>query len=252
MEDLKGRRILITGASTGIGRSVARALAAKGAHVALHYNRSEAEAKAGRAEIEASGGKALLVRGDLSARGEAARVVAEAAAGLGGLDTLINNAGGIVGRAPFVEIGDQLIDDVFDLNVRSVIAACQAAIPFLEAAESGAIINVGSIAGHDGGGAGAALYAGAKAYVHNLTRHLARDLGPRGIRVNAVAPGVIETPFHAATPPERMEAMKKATLLGRVGQPEDCDGTFLFLCSPAMSGYVTGQIIHLNGGQLMA
>lgn len=252
MEDLKGRRILVTGASTGIGSSVARALASKGAHVAVHYNRSEQEARAVFDQITSAGGQAVLVQGDVSKRGVAAQVVNEAADKLGGLDTLINNAGGIVGRAPFVDIKDELLDDVFDLNVRSVINACQAAIPWLEKAHAGAIINVGSIAGSDGGGAGSATYAGAKAYVHNLTRHLAKDLGPRGIRVNAVAPGVIQTPFHSATPPERMEAMKKATLLGRVGQPEDCDGVFLFLSSPSMSGYITGQIIHLNGGQFLA
>ncbi len=87
--------------------------------------------------------------------------------------------------------------------------------------------------------------------MHNLTRHLARDLGPRGIRVNAIAPGVIATPFHAATPPERMEAMRKAVHLGRVGEPQDCVGPVLFLASPAMSGYVSGQVLHVNGGQLM-
>ena len=95
------------------------------------------------------------------------------------------------------------------------------------------------------------MYASSKAFVHNLTRHLARDLGARGIRVNAVSPGVIDTPFHAATPPERMEAMRKSVALGRIGTPEECAGAFLFLASPALSGYITGQNIHVNGGQLM-
>jgi 3-oxoacyl-[acyl-carrier protein] reductase len=95
------------------------------------------------------------------------------------------------------------------------------------------------------------MYASSKAFIHNLTKHLARDLGARGIRVNTVSPGVIATPFHAATPPERMEAMRKSVTLGRVGTPEECAGTFLFLASPSMSGYITGQNIHVNGGQLM-
>ena len=137
-----------------------------------------------------------------------------------------------------------------NLNVRSVITAGQAAISHLEKV-GGAIINLGSIAGNDGGGPGSGHYACAKAYVHNLTRHMARDLGPRGIRINAIAPGVIATPFHAATTPERMEAMKKAVHLGRVGVPEECVGPIVFLASPAMSGYVTGQILHVNGGQFM-
>ena len=175
----------------------------------------------------------------------------QAAAQMGGLDVLINNAGSLVKRMPFADIEDDLIDEVFDLNVRSVIAACQAAIPYLEKRPGGCIINIGSIAGNDGGGAGSALYASSKAFIHNLTRHLARDLGSRGIRVNAISPGVIDTPFHAATPPERMEAMRKSVVLGRVGVPEECAGALLFLASPKLSGYITGQNIHVNGGQYM-
>jgi 3-oxoacyl-[acyl-carrier protein] reductase len=132
-----------------------------------------------------------------------------------------------------------------------VIAACQAAIPHLERQPGSSIINVGSIAGSNGGGAGSAIYASSKAFIHNLTKHLANDLGPKGIRVNAVSPGVIDTPFHAATPPERMEAMRKTVPLGRIGTPDECVGAFLFLASPAMSGYITGQNIHVNGGQFM-
>ena len=201
--------------------------------------------------IAGAGGTAILVQGDLAVRGEPRRIVIEAAERLGGLDILVNNAGSLVRRVPYGGIDDALIDEVFDLNARAVIAACQAAIPYLERQTGSSIINVGSIAGNEGGGAGSAMYAATKAFVHNLTRHLARDLGAKGIRVNAVSPGVIATPFHAATPPERMEAMRKAVSLGRIGTPEDCTGAFLFLASPAMSGYITGQNLHVNGGQLM-
>ncbi|HEY1942729.1 MAG TPA: glucose 1-dehydrogenase [Roseiarcus sp.] len=251
MDDLRRKRVLITGASTGIGEAVARAFAAQGASLALHYNRSEAQAKALAESIAASGGKALLVKGDLTQRGVAKRVVEEAAEKLGGLDVLINNAGSLIRRTPFSEVDDALIDEVFDLNVRSVIAATQAATPYLERQPGGAIINVGSIAGADGGGPGAAVYASSKAFIHNLTKHLARDLAGKGIRVNTVSPGVIATPFHAATPPERMEAMRKAVPLGRIGTAEECVGAFLFLASPSMSGYITGQNIHVNGGQFL-
>ena len=139
----------------------------------------------------------------------------QAVHGLGGLDVLINNAGSLIRRTPFAEVDDHLINEIINLNVRAVIKSCQAAIPHLEHRPGSTIINVGSIAGNDGGGPGASIYASAKAFVHNLTRHLARDLGPKGICVNAVAPGVIDTPFHAATTPHRMEAMRKTSISDR-------------------------------------
>jgi 3-oxoacyl-[acyl-carrier protein] reductase len=251
LEDLNGRRILVTGASTGIGAASAIGLARCGAVVALHFNQNERAAQSVAAEISRLNGTAILLKGNLCEESEPRRVVEQAVHGLGGLDVLINNAGSLIRRTPFAEVDDHLINEIINLNVRAVIKSCQAAIPYLENRPGSTIINVGSIAGNDGGGPGASIYASAKAFVHNLTRHLARDLGPKGIRVNAVAPGVIDTPFHAATPPQRMEAMRKTIHLGRIGKAEDCVGAFLFLASPAMSGYITGQIIHVNGGQLM-
>ena len=251
IEDLAGRRVLITGASTGIGAAVAVAFAAQGCKMALHYREHESEARAVAAQVVALGGVAVLIRAELTSRGEPQRVVSEAAQALGGLDILINNAGSLIARRPFADIDDELIDTVFDLNARAVIHAVRAALPFLEKSPAPAVINVGSIAGIDGGGPGSAMYASTKAFVHNLTRHMARDFGARGIRVNTVSPGVVATPFHDATPPERMEAMRKAVTLGRVGTPQDCVGAFLFLASPGLSGYITGQNIHVNGGMVM-
>ncbi|PTQ10303.1 oxidoreductase [Sphingomonas oleivorans] len=249
--DLGGKAVLITGASSGIGAAAARAFARKGARVAIHYNSSEASARALQEEIAGEGGSAILLSADLGVTGEGARLVEAAAAALDGLDVLVNNAGSLCERRLFGAWDDALYDRVMALNVKSVIEAAQAAAPFLERSGAGAIVNLGSIAGNDGGGPGSGLYACAKAYIHNLTRHLARDLAARNIRVNAIAPGVIGTPFHAATPPERMEAMKKMVHLGRIGTPEDCAGAILFLSSPSMSGYITGQILHVNGGQMM-
>jgi 3-oxoacyl-[acyl-carrier protein] reductase len=247
IDDLQGKAVLITGASSGIGAALAKAFAAQGSRLALHFNSHEADARALAAEL----GEVALVRGDLSRRGEARRVVNESAAALGGLDVLINNAGGLGERRPLADIDDQLFDFVYDLNVRSLLAACAAAVPHFERRGGGNIINVGSIAGVDGGGSGASLYSSAKAAVHNLTRHLANDLAARHIRVNTVAPGAIATPFHARTPAARMEAMKEATAMGRVGVAQDCVGSFLFLASNELSGYITGNMIHVNGGMYM-
>jgi 3-oxoacyl-[acyl-carrier protein] reductase len=251
LDDLAGRAVLITGAGSGIGLAVARGFARCGARVAIHFNKSAGRARALHGEIAESGGKAILIEADFTRPGEARRTVEEAVHALGGLDILVNNAGSLIRRVVFTDWTPDLYDAALDLNVRPVIEGSQAAIPSLEKSGLGSIINVGSIAGNDGGGPGSGHYAAAKAYVHTLTRHMARDLAARAIRVNAIAPGTIVTPFHDATPPERMEAMRKATPLGRLGQPEDCVGPILFLASPAMSGFVTGQILHVNGGQLM-
>ena len=248
IDDLKGKAVLITGASSGIGAALARAFAAQGSRLALHFNSHEEAARALAKEI---GGAPSLIRGDLTKRGEAKRVVTEAAAALGGLDILINNAGGIGERRPIADVDDALFDFVYDLNVRSVIGASQAAIPHFEKRGGGNIINVGSIAGIDGGGPGSSMYSTAKAAVHNITRHLATDLATKNIRVNTVAPGAIATPFHARTPQTRMDAMREATAMGRVGEAQDCVGAFLFLASNELSGYVTGNMVHVNGGMYM-
>lgn len=247
IDDLNGKRVLITGASSGIGAAVARAFSAQGAQVAIHYAHAATEAKALAKEISAR----ACLQGGLTERGVARQIVEDAAKSLNGLDILINNAGSLVQRAPTETISDELVDDILALNVRAVLEAIQAAVPHLAKQPGSAIINVGSIAGNNGGGPGSGIYAGAKAFVHNLTRHFAGDLADRGIRVNCVSPGVIATPFHSKTPPERMEAMRLTTKLGRIGTPQECVGAFLFLASNQMSGYITGQNIHVNGGQLM-
>jgi 3-oxoacyl-[acyl-carrier protein] reductase len=255
--DLAGKAVLITGASTGIGAALARAFAAQGALVGLHYNASVDAAKALKSEIESAGGKVLLIRADISKGDAARRMVAEMVAGFGRLDGLINNAGGMVRRVAYAEATEADYDEIMDLNARSVLVASQAAIPHLKAAAQatgwgGFIVNTTSIAARNGASGGAGLYGCSKAFVHNITRGMAKELIPFGIRVNAVAPGVITTPFHERYSTEAQLAAQLATIpAGRLGTAEDCVGAYLFLASAQMSGYVVGQVVEVNGGQLM-
>ncbi|SRR5579871_624798 len=252
IDDLRGKRVLVTGASSGIGAALSRAFAKQGAHVCIHYRNGASAAEELVEELRRSGATVVPVSGDLAEPDVPRRIVEEAAAGLGGLDILINNAGSLVERRPILEADDPWFDAVFDINARAVLRSCLSAVPHLERRPGAAIINVGSIAAMDGGGSGAGLYGAAKAFVHSLTRHLACELAARGIRVNTVAPGVVQTPFHALTPPERVETMRRSIPLGRLGLASDCVGAFLFLASFELSGYVTGQTLHINGGQFLA
>lgn len=251
LDDLRGKRALITGSSTGIGAAVAKEFARLGVAVAVHGNRNAEAAEAVAAEIRAAGGKAVVVLGDVSKSGEAERIVADAVAGLGGLDILVNNAGAILDRVTNAAFDEAMYERVYNLNVRSVLAVTKAAYPHLKAAGGGAIINTGSVAGRFGGFAGSTVYASAKAAVHSITRNAAREFAPDNIRVNVVAPGFIITPFHDTTPKAVMEAAAAQIPMKRLGTAEDCVGAYVFLASGAMSGYITGQIIDVNGGQLM-
>jgi 3-oxoacyl-[acyl-carrier protein] reductase len=249
--DLAGKVVLITGASTGIGAALARAFGAQGSRVAIHYHSSEAPAKALAQEMAAAGAEALLVQGDVTDPAACARIVAETAAHFGRIDGLINNAGLMLGRVPSLEASDEHIQDVIDLNVRSVLRITRAAAPWLER-QGGFVINTTSIAARNGGGGGAVLYAAAKGFVSTITKGHAKELIGDKIRVNGVAPGVIATPFHERySDDQTMEAMRRTVPMGRLGTPEDCVGAYLFLASEALSGYVIGPIIEVNGGQLM-
>jgi len=253
LDDLKGKRVLVTGSSTGMGAAVAKAFAEKGSRVIVHYNASVNEAENVIADIRKAGGEAHALQADISRSDAAAGLVAATAEKLGGLDILINNAGAMIKRAPLQEIDDELYDRVLDTNIRSVVMTSKAALPYLSKAEGGGvIINMSSIAARNGGGPGAGLYAGAKAFVLNITRNMAKELAANNIRVNGVSPGVIMTPFHERfSSPEWIEAQRKTIPIGRIGKPEDAVGVFLFLASNAMSGYINGQTIELNGGQYM-
>ncbi len=250
--DLAGRVVLVTGASTGIGAAVARGFGACGARVAVHYNSSAAEAEAVAADIIAAGGQAWTEQADVAVAGQAAALVERVVARAGTLDVLVNNAGYVIRRTPFANADMALFRDLMALNLNSLVEACMAALPHFRAAGRGTIINTTSVAARHGGGPGTVLYATAKGGVSTLTRGLAKELAPDNIRVNAVAPGIIATPLHAKlTAPETMAAMVRQIPMKRAGTAEECVGAYLFLASDALSSYITGQVIEVNGGQLM-
>ncbi len=252
ISDLEGKAVLITGASTGIGAALALEFGAQGAWVGLHYNASDAAARALADQITAAGGRVALIRADMSTGAGARSAVDQAVAAFGRLDGLINNAGGMVRRVSYELVTEADYDEIMDLNARSVLVACSAAIPHLKAAGEGFIINTTSIAARNGASGGAGLYGSSKSFVSNVTRGMAKELIQFGIRVNAVAPGVIDTPFHERySTPAQMSAAVATIPQGRAGVAEDCVGAYLFLASKALSGYIIGQVIEVNGGQLM-
>jgi 3-oxoacyl-[acyl-carrier protein] reductase len=251
--DLEGKRILITGASTGIGAAAARAFGANGARVGVHYNASRDKAEIVARDVEAAGGKAVLIGGDVTKSAEIKRIMAEAAAGLGGLDVLVNNAGGLVKRIPVTEYDDAIIDSIIDLNVRQVAHFMREGAGLLIAqGTGGSIINLSSVAARVGGGPGSVLYAAAKGFVSTATRGWARELVKHKIRVNAVSPGVIMTPFHERySTPEQLATMQTGIPMDRLGSADECVGAFLYLASERLGSFVTGQILEVNGGQYM-
>jgi len=250
--DLEGKVVVITGASTGIGAAAARAFARAGSKLVIHYNASRDPAEALAAELRGSGASAALVHGDVMAEADVKRIAAESLKAYGRIDVLINNAGGMLGRVKIEDYTAEHIGRVIALNVTQVALFMREVVPVMRKQKSGNIINVSSIAARHGGGGGAILYAGAKGFISTVTHGWAKEVVGDGIRVNAVSPGVIVTPFHDRySSAEQLKAMQATIPMNRLGAPDECAGTFLYLASDALSGYVTGQVIEVNGGQYM-
>ncbi|MCL3859392.1 3-oxoacyl-ACP reductase FabG [Actinotalea sp. K2] len=246
MLDLTGKRALVTGGGTGIGRAVALELARAGADVALTYRSHDGAEVA--AEITSLGRTSLALPLDATRSDQVDDVVAQAAQALGGgFDVLVNNAGGLVGRHPLAEMTDEHWRAVLDVNLTSTFFVTRAVLATMP--DGGRIVSIGSQAGQNGGGGGAVAYAAAKSALDGFTRGLAKELGPRGITVNSIAPGFIgETPFHATFTPEAgQRAAVAGTPLGRAGLPADVAAAVLFLASPAAS-FTTGTVLDVNGG----
>jgi 3-oxoacyl-[acyl-carrier protein] reductase len=245
--DLKNKVVVVTGGVTGIGGAASLGFAGVGAKVLAQYYGGGPELVA----IEAAGIATLKL--DLTTKGAPEKLIAEAMAKFGRIDVLVNNAGSLVARTPLEELTDEFIDKVFDLNGRQLIHCCRLAADVMKGQGSGNIVNVTSIAARNGASPGGSVYAGAKGFVSAFTKSIARELVGHNIRVNCVSPGTIHTAFHDRfSTAEKRAAVAKTIPMQRLGLADDCTGTFLYLASDAASGYVTGQVIEVNGGQLMA
>ncbi len=247
---MQDKTAIVTGGGRDIGRACAMRLAAEGASVAVGYSASAAGAEAVVAEIKNAGGKAIAVQADLSKREGADALVAKTQAEFGEkIDSIIHVAGGLIARRTLQEIDDAFWDTVMDVNLRSLLYICQAAVPSMP--KGSTIVTFASQAGRDGGGGGAIAYATSKGAVMTMTRGLAKELGP-DIRVNSLCPGMIDTTFHDTfTVDDVRTKVAGSTLLKREGTSEECANLSLFLASDE-SSYMTGTCIDINGGLLFS
>jgi 3-oxoacyl-[acyl-carrier protein] reductase len=248
-EDLKGKRVLVTGASSGIGAATAIMFSKQSCLVGVHYFRTKAGAQETLKKVKANSDGFLLCA-DIRSQRQVNRMVENFVEYAGGIDILINNAGSLIERQPLETATLSYHEDVFATNARSVFLATQAVLPYLKKSK-GNIVNIGSIAGHTGGGEGAGLYAAAKAAVAVETIAMAKEYARYGIRVNCVLPGFIETRFHQRfSSAQRRKKIAQETPLGRNGTAEDVAKAILFLASDA-AGFITGEYIAVNGGLYM-
>jgi 3-oxoacyl-[acyl-carrier protein] reductase len=238
--------VVITGGVTGIGGAAALGFAGQGCRVLAQYFGGGPELHA----IEAAGIKTIQL--DLTEPAAPDKLISTALEHFGRIDVMVNNAGSLVARTNLDALNDDFIDRVFDLNCRQLMHCCRIAANHMKHQKSGTIINVTSIAARNGGSAGASVYAGAKGFVSAFTKTIARELVDYNIRVNCVSPGTIHTSFHDRfSTAEKRAATAKTIPMQRLGVAQDCTGTFLFLASDNASAYITGQVIEVNGGQLM-
>lgn len=241
------RTVLITGASRGIGRAAARRFAQEGYRVAIGYCRSEAAAQELSRELSLLT-DVIAVRADIRRYDEVARMTAVAAEALGPIDVLVNNAG-VASYGLFTELTLSEWDRVLGINLNGAVYACQCVLPDMVRRHSGCIVNVSSIWGLAGASCEVA-YSAAKAGLVGLTKALAKEVGPAGIRVNCVAPGVIDTDMSAALDEQTREELAAETPLGRLGTPEEAAEAIVFLASDRAS-FLTGQVLSPNGGFLI-
>jgi 3-oxoacyl-[acyl-carrier protein] reductase len=249
-EELKSKSVLVTGSSSGIGQATAELFGRQGCFVGVHYFKTKDGAEQTLEQVKSAGGDGMLLPGDLRNQQQATDVVEQFVEKTGSIDVLVNNAGTLVGRMNWETATLDFYRDVIDTNTTSMFLVTQSALKYLIQSK-GNIINVGSLAGQNGGGDGSGIYAGAKAAVHTMTISMAMEFAKFDIRVNSVLPGFIVTRFHLTfSSAERREQMAKDTPLSRNGTAEDLAKAILFLASDQAS-FITGEYIAVNGGLYM-
>ncbi|HVE62100.1 MAG TPA: 3-oxoacyl-ACP reductase family protein [Chitinophagaceae bacterium] len=251
MYSLKGRVAIVTGGSRDIGRAVSLKLAAAGAQVCINYFGNKEMADETLQLIKDSGGEAIAVRADVTKNADVQKMVETCIATFGKtIHVLVNVAGGLMGRKLLADIDEEFWDAVINVNLKSVYLVTKQVVPYMS--DGGAIVNFASQAARDGGGFGALAYATAKGGVLTLTRGLAKELGPKGIRVNCVSPGMINTTFHNTfTKPEVRTNVAAATPLRREGEAKEVGDLVLYLASEA-SSFINGESVEINGGTYFA
>jgi len=252
MFNLKGKMVLITGGAKGIGQAISKSFADSGVSVAVNYLTSERNAKELVEQFQVNGIKSVAIRADITVPEKVEHMFDQIKEQLGStVDILVNNAGGQITLSSVEEMPMNVWNKSLALNLTSAMVCAKCAIPGMKQKGWGRIINISSISARSGGGPGGTSYASAKGGMSTFTKGLAKELGPYGITVNAIAPGVILTDIHKKfSTPESLEKLKSQTSLGRLGQPEDIAGAVLFLASGSAS-YITGEIISINGGLRM-
>lgn len=245
---LEGKKVLVTGASRGIGKAIALAMAAEGADVAVNYAGSEAAAKAVAAEIEAMGRKAIVIQADISSNAAATDMIDQVVKEFGRIDVLVNNAG-ITRDGLLMRMKEEDWDAVITTNLKGVFNCTKAAVKYMMKQKAGHIVNISSVVGVMGN-AGQANYAAAKAGVIGFTKAVAKEVAARGITVNAIAPGFIQTDMTAVLNEKQVEGMLASIPLRKLGDPSDIAKAALFLASED-ANYITGQTLHVDGGMVM-
>lgn len=251
MYNLNGKVAIVTGGTRDIGRACSVKLAKSGAKVVVNYCNNKAAGDETLEIIKKAGGEAVLVKGDMTKKADVDALVEAAQDAFGNdIHILVNNVGGLVARKKLHEMDEAFFNHVMALNMNSTFLTTQAVVPHMPSGS--AIVNLASLAGRDGGGGGASAYSVSKGAVITFTRSMAKELGPQGIRVNALCPGMIDTTFHDTFTPDAVRRSVEASVpLRRQGHPDDCADTVLYLASDA-SSYITGANIDINGGMFFS